>query len=359
MTDPAKTPGLEVEHVSHRYGGQLVVDDINLEVAPAEVVCLLGPSGCGKTTMLRIIAGLENLQHGRIKVDGRVVADETVNLPPEDRSVSLLFQDFALFPHLTVYDNVVFGLIHLSAGERHKRAVEVLEQVGMLDSAELYPHVLSGGQQQRVALARARAPRPRMMLLDEPFSNLDVGLRAQVRDLVLHVLKNTSSMTVMVTHDSEEAMFMGDRIAVMREGRIVQQGTPEELYNSPANAFVMRLFGEVNRIEGRVVDGHVETSLGRACAPGLPEGAPAEVLVRAEGVVVDAAGPARGKVMTRRMLGRTSMLHISVAGTDGDPLHVHARVAQGRGPVENDEVGLRIVEEHVFVFPRSEGEGES
>ena len=357
MTDPVETLGLKVEHISHRYGGLLVVDDINLEVAPGEVVCVLGPSGCGKTTMLRVIAGLEDLQQGRINVDGRVVADETVNVPPEDRSVSLLFQDFALFPHLTVYDNVVFGLTHLSAGERDKRVAEVLEQVGMLDCAELYPHVLSGGQQQRVALARARAPRPRMMLLDEPFSNLDVGMRAQVRDLVLHVLKNTTSMTVMVTHDSEEAMFMGDRIAVMRKGRIVQQGTPEELYHAPVDGFVMRLFGEVNRIEGQVVDGHVDTALGPACAPGLPEGAPAEVMVRAEGVVVDAAGPARGRVMTRRMLGRSSLLHISVAGGDGAPLHLHARINKGRGPAENEEVGLSLVDEHVFVFPRSDGEG--
>ena len=356
MTEPAGSSGLVIEHVSHHYGSNCVVDDVDLEIAPGEVVCLLGPSGCGKTTMLRILAGLEDLQRGRIVAEGRVLADGRVNVAPEDRSVSLLFQDFALFPHLTVYENVVFGLTSLSAEERHERAMEVLEQVGMLDYTEHFPHVLSGGQQQRIALARARAPRPRMMLLDEPFSNLDVGLRAQVRDLVLHVLKNTTSMTLMVTHDPEEAMFMGDRIAVMRAGRIVQQGTPEELYYAPEEAFVMRLFGEVNRIEGRVVDGHVETPLGRACAPGLSEGAAAEVLVRAEAVVLDAAGPARGRVLTKRMLGRSSMLHISVPCGDGEELHLHARVAEGHGPGENDEVSLAMNEEHVFVFPRSDRE---
>jgi iron(III) transport system ATP-binding protein len=357
VTDPHGTLGLVVEHVSHRFGGLLVVDDMNIEIAPAEVVCLLGPSGCGKTTTLRIIAGLEDLQHGRIVVDGRTVADGSVNLPPEERSASLLFQDFALFPHLTVYENVVFGLNHLGPAERDKRAREVLAQVGMLDSAGLYPHVLSGGQQQRVALARARAPRPRMMLLDEPFSNLDVGLRAQVRDLVLHVLKNTTSMTLMVTHDPEEAMFMADRIAVMREGRIVQQGTPEELYRRPADAYVMRLFGEVNRMGGVVEAGHVATPLGPACAPGLPDGARADVLVRAEGVVLDDAGPVRGRVITRRMLGRSSILHISVPGADGEALHLHARVSGVQGPRENDEVGLAFAEEHVFVFPQGDGEG--
>ncbi len=354
MAEPTANLGLKVEHVSHRYGDLLVIDDVEIEVAPAEVVCVLGPSGCGKTTMLRVIAGLEDLQQGRIIVDGRVVADENVDIPPEERSVSLLFQDFALFPHLNVFDNVVFGLMHLSTEEGEERAKEVLEQVGMLDCAKLYPHVLSGGQQQRVALARARAPRPRMMLLDEPFSNLDVGLRAQVRDLVLHVLKNSTSMTLMVTHDSEEAMFMGDRIAVMRAGRFIQQGTPEELYYRPFDGFVMRLFGEVNRIEGRVLNGHVETPLGRACAPGLAEGAAAEVLVRAEGIVVDGSGPAQGRVMTKRMLGRSSMLHISVPGDNGDPLHLHARVAEGSGPAENEDVRLGILDEHVFVFARSE-----
>jgi iron(III) transport system ATP-binding protein len=184
-------------------------------------------------------------------------------------------------------------------------------------------------------------------------------LRAQVRDLVLHVLKNTTSMTLMVTHDPEEAMFMGDRIAVMRDGRIVQQGTPEQLYYAPEEAFVMRLFGEVNRIEGWVVDGHVETPLGRACAPGLSEGAPAEVLVRAEAVILDAAGPATGRVLTKRMLGRSSMLHISVPGgdgSDGEELHLHARVTEGHGPGENDVVNLAMNEEQVFVFPRSDSE---
>lgn len=355
MADGTEKLGLGVEHISHRYGDLLVLDDVSLDVAAAEVVCILGPSGCGKTTLLRVLAGLEDLQHGRIVVDGRVVADDTVDIPPEDRSVSLLFQDFALFPHLTVFDNVVFGLNHLPADQQRKRAEEVLEQVGMLDCVGLYPHVLSGGQQQRVALARARAPRPRMMLLDEPFSNLDVGLRTQVRDLVLHVLKTSTSMTLMVTHDPEEAMFMGDRIAVMRHGRIVQLGTPEDLYYSPVDGFVMRLFGEVNRIEGHVENGHVETPLGRACAPGLSEGAPAEVLVRAEGILLDGTGPASGRVLTKRMLGRSSMLHISVPGGNGEPLHLHVRIPEGSGLAENDTIRLGIVDEHVFVFPRGDG----
>ena len=273
--------GIVVENLSHSFGANRVLEDISLSIRTREIVTLLGPSGCGKTTTLRLIAGLEPLQQGRISLDGRVLADGDLNVPPEERSVSLLFQDFALFPHLTAIDNVIFGLGNWPPEERHARAIHVLGQVGMTEFADSYPHVLSGGQQQRVALARARGPRPRMMLMDEPFSNLDLGMRSQVRDLVLHVLKNSTSMTVMVTHDPEEAMFMADRIAVMNKGRIIQLGTPEELYNGPVAPFVLHLFGEVNRMEGRVADGHIATPLGRVCAPGLAEGTLAEVLVRA------------------------------------------------------------------------------
>jgi iron(III) transport system ATP-binding protein len=343
--------GLWVDHVSHAYEGVPVVRDVSLYVPPGEILCLLGPSGCGKTTTLRVIAGLEPLQAGRIALEGRVLADESVNVPPEDRAVSLLFQDFALFPHLTVLENVMFGLGRMPAAERRPRAMEVLTQVDMADYANAYPHVLSGGQQQRVALARARGPRPRLMLLDEPFSNLDFTLRHQVRDIVLSILHATTAATLMVTHDSEEAMFMGDRIAVMDRGRIVQQGKPEELYTSPANAFVLGLFGEVNRMMGRVERGHVHTPLGRVCAPGLGEGTEAEVLVRAEGVTIDPEAAPRGVVRTSRMLGRSTLVHLDVAAGEARPMHVHARIPGRRGPSENETVGLRLNDEHVFVFP--------
>jgi len=359
--DAAAIPGkgLWVEHVSHAYDGVPVVRDASLYVPPGEILCLLGPSGCGKTTTLRVVAGLEPLQAGRIALEGRILADGTTDVPPEDRAVSLLFQDFALFPHLSVIENVMFGLVRIPPDERRRRAMEVLEQVGMAEYADAYPHVLSGGQQQRVALARARGPRPRLMLLDEPFSNLDFTLRRQVRDIVLTILHATTAATLMVTHDSEEAMFMGDRIAVMDQGRIVQQGTPEELYTAPGSAFVLGMFSEVNRMTGRVERGHVATPLGRVCAPGLPEGAEAEVLVRAEGVSLDAAAGARGVVRTSRMLGRSTLVHLDVPTGDGASVHVHARIPGRRGPPENEIVGLRLSDEHVFVFPVAGKKSES
>ena len=362
MTDPGAPKGLLLEDVKHAYGAHLVLDGVGFAVAPAEIVCLLGPSGCGKSTTLRVIAGLEALQHGRILVDGRLLADAKAHVPPERRSVSLLFQDFALFPHLTVIDNVMFGLAHLAPAERRRRAEEVLDQMGMLAHADAYPHVLSGGQQQRIALARARAPRPRVLLMDEPFSNLDVGLRTQLRDLVLHVLKNTTCATVMVTHDPEEAMFMADRIAVMRAGRIIQFGTPEQLYAAPAEQYVAGLFSEVNRIEGVVRDGHIATVLGRLCTPGLGEGVRAEVLVRPEDVHITSApdlGTAPARVITARLLGPVILVHLSVADKTGAQLHLHARITGQRRPKENEIVQVGVDPARLFAFPRRDGEAGS
>ena len=212
--------------VSHAYGDLLAVDDFSLTVQSGELVCILGPSGCGKTTALRLAAGLEHLQNGRISMAGREVAGPDTDVPPEDRNVGLVFQDYALFPHLDVQANVAFGLTRMAAKARRARVDEVLSQVGMQSYGKAYPHELSGGQLQRVALARALAPKPRVVLLDEPFSGLDRALRNQVRDVTLHVLKQSGAATLMVTHDPEEAMFMADRVALMRRGRIAQVGHP-------------------------------------------------------------------------------------------------------------------------------------
>ena len=345
--------GLTVSGVSHSYGARRVLRDIDLHVPPGEILCLLGPSGCGKTTTLRLIAGLEELQTGSIAWNDTVLADRSGGLPPEKRQVGLLFQDFALFPHLTVAENVAFGLTDLSAAERKARVSEVLDQVGMLRYADYYPHFLSGGEQQRIALARARAPRPRIFLLDEPFSNLDTRLRHQLRDLCLHILKRSQSSSVIVTHDAEEAMFMGDQVAVMKDGEVVQIGAPESLYYSPCNAFVAGLFGEMNQIAGHVVAGHVETPVGRVCAPGIAEGTAVDVLVRPEALRIGGAGEG-GKpasVVTSRLLGRSSLIHLSVADAEGGDLHLHSRVSGRVLPGEGTAVNVTLDEHNVFVFP--------
>jgi iron(III) transport system ATP-binding protein len=356
---------LRLEGVTHAFDGVPVVEDVDLTIAPKELMCLVGPSGCGKTTILRIAAGLEELQRGRVTIYGQLVANGGVHVPPEEREVGLVFQDFALFPHLTVEDNAGFGLVGLGATARRARARDVLAQVGMAGFAQSYPHVLSGGEQQRVALARALAPKPRLMLLDEPFSGLDTRLREQIRDETLHVLKSGGATTLLVTHDSEEAMFMGDRIAVMREGRIAQVGTPAELYCCPACAFVAGFFSEVNRLEAVVADGKVLTPFGALAAPGLGSGERAQILIRpealqvapAEGGVLAQNGPyqeairATGRVITARMLGRTSLVHMGVVDADGRQLHLHARVPGRFLPAEGALVDVALDQSMAFVFP--------
>jgi iron(III) transport system ATP-binding protein len=349
---------LTLEAVHHWYGDLHAVDDLSISAGAGEVVCLLGPSGCGKTTALRVAAGLERLQQGRVLLDGKLVADGKRDEPPEARNVGLVFQDYALFPHLSVMENVAFGLVALNASERRTRALDSLAMVGMADAADSYPHQLSGGQQQRVALARALAPQPRVMLLDEPFSGLDTRLRRQVRDETLHVLKKVGAATLLVTHDPEEAMFMADRIAVMRQGRLVQIGTPAELYFQPQNAFVASFLGDTNRIETQVEAGQVDTPFGRLEAREIADGSPVEVLIRPEALQLlagqgEAAPEGKGsaRVLAARLLGRTSLVHLSVCCGDGQHLHLHARVPGRFLPQEGERLEIELDRSQSFVFP--------
>lgn len=348
--------GLTLDKVSHRYGDKLVVNDVSLTIGPGELMCLLGPSGCGKTTTLRIAAGLEAPQLGSVWMGDGLVAGDGVFVPPEQRGVGFLFQDYALFPHLDVLGNVIFGLKGLSAEEKTARALEALRMVGMDNHAKSYPHTLSGGQQQRVGLARALAPRPRLMLLDEPFSGLDKRLRDQVRDETLHVLKAAGVSTLMVTHDPEEAMFMADTIALMRHGRIVQVGAPAELYCHPVNAFSARFFGEVNRLPGQVFHGIVETPFGQLDAPGYITGAEVEVLMRPEALSLSAVAdgedpPFWVQVIESRMLGRSSLVHLRTEGVDGSTLHLHARVPGRYLPPPDEVLAVTLDKAQVFLYP--------
>jgi iron(III) transport system ATP-binding protein len=350
---------LKFTGVSHRYGATPSVSDVSLEIAKGQVVSLLGPSGSGKSTILRLAAGLEQPQSGEIYLNDRLVASPQVMISPEDRGIGLVFQDYALFPHMSVFDNIRYGLKRsgLTASQQEKRVCEVLDHVDLSGFQSAMPHELSGGEQQRVALARALAPAPELILLDEPYAGLDSRLRERIRDDMLHILKEAGTAALLVTHDSEEAMFMSDNITVIREGRLEQSGRPIDLYCRPSNAFVAEFFGEVNRLDGFIKKGCIQTPFGNFPVPNAEEGAEASMIIRYEGLTVnpehdEKAGSARAEVMEARLLGRYSLIHFSMPQKEGSELHLHARVPGLNMFSPGDAVTLSLDETHVFVFRR-------
>jgi iron(III) transport system ATP-binding protein len=352
---------LRLEGVSYSYGDLPAIRRVDLRVGAGEIVCLLGPSGSGKTTVLRIAAGLEELAEGRVEIAGHEAARPGLSLPPERRNVGLVFQDYALFPHLTVAENVAFGLDRLAPDERRATALAMLERVGLTGLAGRYPHLISGGEQQRVALARALAPRPGLLLLDEPFSGLDIRLRDRVRDETLRVLDEAGIATLIVTHDPHEAMYLGDRIAVMREGRIVQAGPPAEVYDAPVDAFTADFLSEVNWLAGTAGDGSVATPFGPIDWGGDSGGTgcgcgPVHVLVRPEGLLLGAEGApgAAATVVSARFLGHSSAL---VLRLDDDGREVRARVPAAGAPHPGTRVAVTLDRAQTFVFRAGNGAG--
>jgi iron(III) transport system ATP-binding protein len=339
---------LTFEDVDHRYGAVEAVSHFDLDVAPGEIVILIGHSGCGKTTALRLAAGVEVPSAGRILINDQVVAGPKQFLPPEQRGVGLMFQDYALFPHLTNVANVMFGLKGLPREDATREARLALARVGLEDYADAYPHMLSGGEQQRVALARAVAPRPSVLLMDEPFSGLDRSLREEVREDTLAVLRESHVTCVIVTHDPEEALRMADRIALMRAGTLVQVDVPEALYRRPADLFVARFFSELNEVPGTVRQGRVETPVGIFAAPGLPEGTRAVVAIRPTGVKLRPAGLCiPGRLERRRFLGVVDMFEVAVNGIDR---WLKGRTRESILAAPKDEVGIEIDPAEVLVF---------
>ncbi len=357
---PHPAPRLVVDHLRRSFAGRAVVDDVSLRVAAGQVTCLLGPSGCGKSTTLRMIAGVERLEAGRIAIDGVEVAAPNRHLPPEARSVGLMFQDFALFPHLTVAENVGFGL----KGDRAAKAArvgELLERVNLAGFGSKHPHQLSGGEQQRVALARALAPRPRVMLMDEPFSGLDNRLRDGIRDVTLDILKDEGTAVVLVTHEPDEAMRMADEIALMRDGQVVQQGAPYNVYNAPVDKAAAAFFSDINVIRGVSRGALTETPFGVFLTPGHGDGAMVEIVIRPQHLKIDfdRAGrgpnptpmdgtPARGTVVRARYLGRESLVEFRME-FDGSTLT--ASVPGVFLPKPGTALWLMIRRDRCFVFP--------
>ena len=361
MTPDSPAPRLEIRNLVRSFEGRRVVDDVSLTIGAGHVTCLLGPSGCGKSTTLRIIAGVEMQDAGEILVDGKLVCDTVFRVPPERREIGLMFQDFALFPHLSVAGNIAFGLKSGSREARRARVVELLDRVHLSDHVDSYPHQLSGGEQQRVALARALAPRPRIMLMDEPFSGLDNRLRDGIRDETLSVLKEEDTAVLLVTHEPEEAMRMADEIALMRDGRIVQRGAPYNVYTRPIDRAAVAFFSDANVLRAEVNGALAQTPFGRFLAPGVPDGTQVDIVFRPQHVRLDfdrgGTGPlptptdgvaARGVVERARFMGHESLVEFRMDFNGGI---LKATVPNVFLPAPGKVMWLTIRRDRCFVFP--------
>ena len=340
--------GLTFENLSRRFGDKDALIDVTFSVEPGEVLCLLGPSGCGKSTLLRLIAGIDEPTGGRILMDGQEIAGPGRFVAPESRGIGLVFQDYALFPHLNALDNVMFGLDELPRDERRAVAGVALRRVGLAARTGSFPEMLSGGEQQRVALARAVVPRPRVLLMDEPFSNLDKRMRDTVRDNTVALLRETGATSIIVTHDPEEAMRIADRIVLMRAGRIVQIGAARELYRQPADLDAARFFCEINELAGTVRAGRVETALGTFPAAAIGEGEAVAVCIRPQAFSLEpptCGVPAR--ILQRRFIGAVDLFELAVRGID-QPVIARIRNAPPFG--KGADVGINVDPSEVLVF---------
>jgi len=352
---------LELDNIVRVFDGAPVVDGLSIGLKEGQVTCLLGPSGCGKSTTLRIAAGVDRQTSGRVLIDGSEVSGARMHLPPEKRSIGLMFQDFALFPHLSVADNISFGLNGTSKTQKTMRVGELLERVHLDGFAEKYPHQLSGGEQQRVALARALAPRPRVLLMDEPFSGLDNRLRDGIRDETLFLLKEEGTAVLLVTHEPDEAMRMADQIALMRGGMIVQQGAPYNLYNSPVDREAAAFFSDINVIHGVSHNALTDTAFGQFLTPGYVNEADVEIIIRPQHLKMDFdrdgkgpnptisdGVPARGVVSRSRFMGAESLVEFQM---DYDGSALHATVPGVFLPSVGTPLWLTFRRDRCFVFP--------
>ena len=300
--------------ISHRFGDVIAVDAVDLEVARGEITCLFGPSGCGKTTLLRIAAGLEKLQTGAIELDGALLSTPGREIPPERRPIGMVFQDYVLFPHMTVEKNIAFGLA--GANDARAKINAQLEALDIVDLARRYPHELSGGQQQRVALARALVREPRALLLDEPFASIDAVLRRRLREELRRILIEKNVAVILVTHDPEEALALGDRIALMRAGRIVETGAPEVLFRQPKTPDSAQLFPDSQLVEGAIKNGRLTTPIGDFTAAGLGDG-PGIAVIRDGGLRAEPNDNGEFAVADCRFSGPAWVAYLDLPSGDG------------------------------------------
>lgn len=342
---------LEVNNIRCQYDSTTVVEDVSFALEEGTLACLLGPSGCGKTTILRAIAGFQPLMAGEIMLDGEQISSPDFNLKPEKRQLGMVFQDHALFPHLSVFDNIAAGLQDFPAKGKKALVHSALERVRLNEKAKRFPHELSGGQQQRVALARALAPRPRLLLMDEPFSNLDVELRETLGLEVRDLLKETGTTCLLVTHDQQDAFTFGEQVGVMNDGRIEQWSSAYALYHKPNSRFVADFVGQGVFLNGHVVDDktvHTELAdLTGKVPPGCKAGCPVKVLVRPDDVIHNDNSPLTARIVKRNFRGSNYLYTLALDNGVEILSMVHSHHKHALG----EQLGIELELDHLVVFP--------
>ena len=343
---------VEVKDLTHSINNKKILNNINFNLNKDSISCILGPSGSGKTTLLKLIAGLEKVQSGKIIINGEEVSSIAKHLPTEKRKIGFLFQDYALFPHLTVKENLRFPT---NVKNSTNNVDEIIELIKLPNSLDKYPHELSGGEQQRVALARSIISQPDLLLLDEPFSSLDLSLREEVRDDTLHLLQKSNVSVIIVTHDPFEAMFISNHINIFdKSGSIVQSGTPNDLYNNPKNSYVTGFFGETNKFEGVVKESHIYTPVGKIKTTGNLEGEKVVVHIRPQGIKLNKqptpVNGIKGTVMASKLMGSFSFIHLSVLDNNNEVVHVHSHMPADFNPKQSSAVEIEIDNDQAYIF---------
>lgn len=345
---------LEISELSAGYEGVDVLHDISFVLKPGEIACLLGPSGCGKTTLLKTLAGFNSVSAGQLTIAGRLLANSKLNTPPEHRAIGMVFQDFALFPHFSVAQNIAFGISSLKRKDRARTVRQLLELVGLHGFDEQYPHELSGGQQQRVALARAMAPEPALLLLDEPFSSLDAELRGRLSLDIRDILKQRKATALMVTHDQQEAFAMADQVGILKDGILQQWDSPFNLYHEPANRFVANFIGRGTLLQGVMKNNtSIETELGLLVgnrAYRWPDGHPVDVLIRPDDLVEDSESKLDVRIVGKVFAGSSTLYRIALAS--GKRLEILCPSHQDY--LVGDQLPVRVEADHLIAFERRE-----
>jgi iron(III) transport system ATP-binding protein len=341
-------PRLRVDSISKNFQNKNILNNVSLSLYPGEVLCLLGDSGCGKTSLLRIIAGLDKYFYGEILINEEIVSSANIYISPDKRPISMLFQDYALFPHMTVEENIKYGLKDLKKDQKTYKVNKIIDDLGLTLHKTKYPHELSGGEQQRVALARATAPEPIILLMDEPFNGLDRSLREYVREETISVLRNSEAAVIAVTHDPEEAMIMGDRIALMRDGEIVQVGTNEEMIFNPLDKYTVNTFSNVNTYESKVKSNQVITPFGKFDSNGIEDGNDVEVLIRDQAFSVTDATTNNSYIVRQiDFTGEKSRMQLSAIDSE-DVIKI---TIPGKSSIKlNDKIGLSVDNRYVHIF---------